>query len=87
MLKKIVIFEDGKKNFFNVATVFEQNLNYHQKQCENRIAPAGCVLVIPKKNGRKSSFFHSGFHQIIVKSPQKKTAMTFETDAHLGAGV
>ena len=39
------------------------------------------------KNGRKSSFFRSGFHQIIIKSPQKKTAMTFETDAHLGAGL
>ena len=25
--------------------------------------------------------------QIIVNSPQKKTAMTFESDAHLGAGL
>ena len=28
-----------------------------------------------------------GFHQIILKSPQKKTAMTFETDAHLWTGI
>ena len=31
-----------------------------------------------EKNGRKSSFFRSGFHQIILKSSQKKTAMTFK---------
>ena len=34
-----------------------------------------------RKNGRKSSFFRSCFQQIIVKYHQKKTAMTFETDA------
>ena len=36
-----------------------------------------------EKNGRKSSFFRSGFPQIILKNPLRKTAMTFETDAHL----
>ena len=45
------------------------------------------------KNNKKSLFELSGLkkmaenHQIILKNPQKNTAMTFETDAHLGAGV
>ena len=41
----------------------------------------GRVLVI-LKNNKKSLFARSGFQQIIIKGHQKKTAMTFETDAH-----
>ena len=44
-----------------------------------------CIFNV--KNCKKNYFFaRSDFQQIIVKSPQKKTAMIFETDAHLGAG-
>ena len=72
MTSQIIIFEDNPR----------LRSGYAQKSEKIII----CAFWF-EKNGRKSSFFRSGFHQIIIKSPQKKTAMTFETDAHLGAGV
>ena len=91
------------KSNFKKTRIFEQSRSFIEGQLQERkengeiVAAFGSFskiiknhylgVRVLKKNDRKSSFFRSGFHQIILKSPQKKTAMTFETDVHLGAGV
>ena len=55
-----------------LITLYRLRSGYAQKSEKIIICAFGF-----EKNGRKSSFFRSGFHQIIIKSPQIKNCDDF----------